>query len=72
MRWDYYVNHYDNHTRQVQDSKFVWSTPSGGTFVGVSPPQGSAPRGIWYPRAGTLVGFFFADEVEYFTLSLVL
>jgi choline dehydrogenase len=59
MRWDYYVNHYDNLTRQEQDSKFVWSTPTGDTFVGLHPPAGSKPKGIWYPRAGTLVSACF-------------
>lgn len=61
MRWDYYVNHYSNLSRQENDSKMTYTTPSGATFVnGISgvgqPPAGSSPLGILYPRAGTLGG----------------
>ncbi|KAK0637904.1 Oxygen-dependent choline dehydrogenase [Lasiodiplodia hormozganensis] len=56
MRWDYFVNHYDNETRQEQDSKMTWRTPAGELYVGHAPPSGSEPLGIWYPRAGTLGG----------------
>lgn len=61
QRWDYFVNHYTDTTRQQKDSKFVWRTPDGGTFVNTpgvhsAPPAGSTPLGILYPRAGTLGG----------------
>lgn len=56
MRWDYFVNHYSNDTRQEQDSKLTWRTPSGDLYVGASPPPNSSPLGILYPRAGTLGG----------------
>lgn len=56
MRWDYFVNHYPDESRQEQDSKMVWDTPSGDHYVGNSPPAGSNPLGIWYPRTGTLGG----------------
>ena len=61
QRWDYFVHHYANDTRQEKDSKFVWRTPDGGTFVNTpgmdtAPPAGSTPLGILYPRAGTLGG----------------
>ncbi|RQM04805.1 hypothetical protein DH86_00004042 [Scytalidium sp. 3C] len=56
MRWDYFVNHYQNETRQELDSKFTWRTPSGDLFVGPNPPSGSEPLGILYPRSGTLGG----------------
>lgn len=56
MRWDYFVNHYSNETRQEQDSKMTWRTPSGDLFVGGSPPPNSSPLGILYPRSGTLGG----------------
>jgi choline dehydrogenase len=56
MRWDYFVNHYSNGTRQEQDSKMTWRTPSGDLYVGASPPPNSSPLGILYPRAGTLGG----------------
>lgn len=61
MRWDFYVNHYSNVTRQKQDTKMTYKTPSGDLFVeGISgnknPPAGSSPLGVLYPRAGTLGG----------------
>ncbi|KKA25876.1 Aryl-alcohol oxidase [Rasamsonia emersonii CBS 393.64] len=56
MRWDFFVNHYPNLTRQEQDSKMTYRTPSGDLYVGANPPAGSEPLGILYPRAGTLGG----------------
>ncbi|KAH7336708.1 hypothetical protein BKA65DRAFT_607449 [Rhexocercosporidium sp. MPI-PUGE-AT-0058] len=56
MKWDYFVNHYQNKTRQVLDSKFTWETPSGDLHVGTGAPDGSKPLGILYPRSGTLGG----------------
>lgn len=56
MSWEYFVNHYSNETRQQEDSKFTWRTPSGDLYVGPSPPTGSEPLGIFYPRSGTLGG----------------
>lgn len=61
QRWDYFVHHYADYTRQEKDSKFVWRTPDGGTLsnipgVNTTPPAGSTPLGILYPRAGTLGG----------------
>lgn len=56
MRWDYFVNHYDDVTRQQKDSKMVWNTSTGSQHVGAEPPPGSTPLGILYPRAGTLGG----------------
>lgn len=56
MRWDYFVNHYSNLTRQEEDSKITYRTPSGDIHVGPSPPANSEPLGILYPRAGTLGG----------------
>ncbi|KAL4911776.1 hypothetical protein BDW62DRAFT_215530 [Aspergillus aurantiobrunneus] len=56
MRWDYFVNHYDNLTRQEEDSKMIYRTPAGELHKGPNPPDGSDPLGILYPRAGTLGG----------------
>lgn len=56
MRWDYFVHHYSNLTRQEEDSKMTYRTPSGELHVGSNPPAGSDPLGILYPRAGTLGG----------------
>ncbi|KAJ5779133.1 hypothetical protein N7457_006853 [Penicillium paradoxum] len=56
MRWDYFVNHYSNLTRQEQDTKMTYRTPAGELHVGSNAPNGSEPLGILYPRAGTLGG----------------
>jgi choline dehydrogenase len=56
MKWDYFVNHYQNLTRQELDSKMTYQTPSGNLYVGAYPPAGSEPLGILYPRSGTLGG----------------
>lgn len=56
MRWDFYVKHYADQARQAKDSKMTWETPDGKLHVGTSPPAGSKPKGILYPRAGTLGG----------------
>ncbi|KAJ5118997.1 uncharacterized protein N7443_007928 [Penicillium atrosanguineum] len=56
MKWDYFVNHYSNLTRQEEDSKMTYRTPAGDLHVGADPPSGSEPLGILYPRAGTLGG----------------
>lgn len=56
MRWDYWVHHYTDITRQEKDSKMTWLTPAGDKYVGSEPPAGATPLGIYYPRAGTLGG----------------
>lgn len=56
MKWDYFVNHYQDEARQEKDSKMTWRTPGGDLFVGTGAPAGSTPLGILYPRAGTLGG----------------
>jgi choline dehydrogenase len=56
MRWDFYVKHYTDLARQQKDSKMTWDTPDGKLHVGANPPAGSKPKGILYPRAGTLGG----------------
>ena len=58
MRWDFYVNHYQNQTRARQDPKYVYEVngyPFTQMFNGTTPPPG-VPKGILYPRAGTLGG----------------
>jgi len=55
-KWDYFVNHYSDTTRQAKDSKMSWRTTSGDVVVGKTGPAGSTPLGIVYPRAGTLGG----------------
>ncbi|KAB5577470.1 hypothetical protein GE09DRAFT_1085876 [Coniochaeta sp. 2T2.1] len=56
MRWDYFVTHYADEEQARKDPKMTWETPVGTIFVGLDPPSGSKPKGILYPRAGTLGG----------------
>lgn len=56
QKWDYFVNHYQDLSRQEQDSKMTYRIPSGDLHVGPDPPANSEPLGILYPRAGTLGG----------------
>lgn len=56
QKWDYFVNHYSNLTRQEEDSKMSYSLPDGSIYVGRDPPEDAKPLGILYPRAGTLGG----------------
>ncbi|KAK6524072.1 hypothetical protein TWF694_005735 [Orbilia ellipsospora] len=56
MRWDYFVSHYSDPTRQAKDTKAVYDTQNGGTYIGLNPPAGANLKGILYPRAGTLGG----------------
>jgi len=44
MRWDYFVDHYSDPTRAGRDTKMVFDETTG------------QPKGILYPRAGTLGG----------------
>lgn len=56
MKWDYFVQHYTDLTRQEQDTKMVWRQTDGSLYTGQSPPSGAIPLGILYPRSGTLGG----------------
>ena len=61
MSWDFYVKHYADDARAQKDSKFTWEKPDGTLVTnrelnGRPPPAGSKPKGILYPRAGTLGG----------------
>ncbi|KAI9727417.1 MAG: hypothetical protein M1834_008423 [Cirrosporium novae-zelandiae] len=56
MRWDYFTNHYQNETRQTQDSKFTYRLPDGSFYTGPDPSADATRLGIWYPRTGSLGG----------------
>lgn len=60
MAWNFYVNHYPDLETQRRDSKMTWKTPDGEIWVqlidGATPPEGSEPLGILYPRSGTVGG----------------
>lgn len=55
-KWEYFVNHYTNLTRQEEDTKMSYGLPDGSLYVGLDPPEGAKALGILYPRAGTLGG----------------
>ncbi|EXF73807.1 choline dehydrogenase [Colletotrichum fioriniae PJ7] len=55
-RWNYFVNHYPDLEQQKRDSKMTYEMPDGSFYVGLDPPDGATPLGVWYPRAGTLGG----------------
>ncbi|KAK6073260.1 alcohol dehydrogenase [Seiridium cupressi] len=56
IRWDIFVNHYQDQTRAQRDPKYTYETGSSEYHVGPDPPADSTPLGILYPRAGTLGG----------------
>jgi choline dehydrogenase len=59
LRWDFYVNHFPDQTTAQRDPKYVYDVngyPFTRILNGTAPPQGAKPKGILYPRAGTLGG----------------
>ena len=56
LRWDVFVNHYQDLERAKRDPKFTYETGAYQYHVGNNPPDGASPLGILYPRAGTLGG----------------
>jgi choline dehydrogenase len=56
IRWDMFVNHYQDSTRAMRDPKYVYEVAPYQYHVGPNPPSGAEPLGILYPRAGTLGG----------------
>ncbi|KAH8724777.1 hypothetical protein GQ44DRAFT_750034 [Phaeosphaeriaceae sp. PMI808] len=55
-RWDFFVKHSDDDAREARYLHRTWRKPDGGFYVGIDPPTGAKPEGIYYPRAGTLGG----------------
>ncbi|KAF8850483.1 alcohol oxidase [Acephala macrosclerotiorum] len=56
LRWDMFVNHYQDQSRAMRDPKFSYEVGPYQYHVGPNPPSGAKPLGILYPRAGTLGG----------------
>ncbi|KAF2146393.1 GMC oxidoreductase [Aplosporella prunicola CBS 121167] len=56
MAWNFFVRHYADDERQKKDFKLAYTTPDGGEYVGLDPPEGSEIKGMLYPRTGTLGG----------------
>jgi choline dehydrogenase len=55
-RWDFFVDHSHNATREASYLHTTWRTVEGGFYVGLNPPAGATRLGVWYPRAATLGG----------------
>lgn len=55
-RWDFFVKHSDDEAREARYLHRTWRKTDGGFYVGIDPPTGAKPLGIYYPRAGTLGG----------------
>lgn len=56
MAWNFFVRHYADDEQQARDFKTTYTTPGGGEYTGLNPPEGSTIKGTLYPRAGTLGG----------------
>ena len=65
MKWDYFVNHYNNETRQEQDTKFTWKMPSGDLYVDASPLPNPSPP----PASCIHVQILWADAAHTTLLS---
>lgn len=46
IKWDMYVNHYQDLQRAERDPKFVYDLRNGTEYVGLNPPAGATPKGI--------------------------
>jgi choline dehydrogenase len=46
LRWDFYVNHYQDQERAQRDPKYAYDVGGGEPYVGVNPPAGAKPLGI--------------------------
>ncbi|KAH7122619.1 hypothetical protein B0J11DRAFT_344366 [Dendryphion nanum] len=55
-RWDFFVRHSDDEAREARYLHRTWRKSDGGFYVGIDPPAGAKPLGVYYPRAGTLGG----------------
>ncbi|KAF2263880.1 alcohol oxidase [Lojkania enalia] len=55
-RWDFFVKHSDDEAREARFKHRTWRKTDGSFYVGLDPPAGAKPLGIYYPRAGTLGG----------------
>lgn len=50
------MNHYSDTQQAYRDNKYAWKKPDGDLYVGTTPPEGSEPLGMLYPRGGALGG----------------
>ncbi|PBP28084.1 alcohol dehydrogenase, partial [Diplocarpon rosae] len=67
LRWDVFVNHYQDQQRAQRDPKYTWEVSPYSYHVGPNPPAGAKPLGILYPRAGTLGGCITHNALIFIT-----
>ncbi|KAI1767211.1 GMC oxidoreductase [Hypoxylon sp. FL1150] len=57
IRWNYFVNHYDDEVQARRDSKMAYLTADGSEYyVGLNPPADAQMLGVLYPRSAALGG----------------
>ncbi|KAM5526080.1 choline dehydrogenase [Fusarium oxysporum f. sp. phaseoli] len=54
--WQFFVNHYDDFGSARRDPKYTYIQTNGSYYVGLDPPEGARPAGLYYPRGSTLGG----------------
>ncbi|PSN70350.1 alcohol oxidase [Corynespora cassiicola Philippines] len=54
--WQFFVEHFQNETQARRDPKYTYVQTNGSYYVGLDPPEGAEPAGIYYPRGATLGG----------------
>ncbi|KAB8293090.1 hypothetical protein EYC80_007449 [Monilinia laxa] len=50
QRWNFFVQHYSDLEGQKMDTKMTYQTTNGDYYVGMNPPAGVEPLGVWYPE----------------------
>ncbi|CAH0020330.1 unnamed protein product [Clonostachys rhizophaga] len=54
--WQFFVNHYQDFDQARRDPKYTYIQTNGSYYVGLDPPEGARPAGLYYPRGSTLGG----------------
>ncbi|RBR17956.1 hypothetical protein FVER53590_00262 [Fusarium verticillioides] len=54
--WQFFVNHYEDFDAARRDPKYTYIQTNGSYYVGLDPPEGARPAGLYYPRGSTLGG----------------
>ncbi|KAI1268108.1 alcohol oxidase [Xylariaceae sp. FL1019] len=64
LSWRFWTNHYQNETMAQQDKAFTYQLTNGSLYVGLDPPEGAIPKGIFYPRGNTVGGSANANAMN--------
>ncbi|KAI1069362.1 hypothetical protein LB507_008736 [Fusarium sp. FIESC RH6] len=54
--WQFFVQHYEDFEAARRDPKYTYIQTNGSYYVGLDPPEGAKPAGLYYPRGSTLGG----------------